>query len=99
MDLKDWLAEGRGRLAVLAADTGVAQSYLWQMVTGRRPMPSDRCPAIERATEGKVTCEELRPDVRWARIVDPTWPHPNGRPAIDVAAPAVATTEPATQET
>lgn len=53
-------------------------------------VPPDRCPAIERATEGRVTCEELRPDVRWARIPDPSWPHPEGRPAIDVAAPAKA---------
>lgn len=50
--------------------------------------PPDRCPAIERATSGRVTCEELRPDVRWQRIPDPAWPHPNGRPCIDVAAPA-----------
>lgn len=50
--------------------------------------PPDRCPAIERATEGRVTCEELRPDVCWQRVPDPDWPHPGGRPCIDVAAPA-----------
>ena len=49
--------------------------------------PSDRCPVIERATNGRVTCEELRPDVRWQRVPDPTWPHASGRPCIDVAAP------------
>lgn len=57
------------------------------MVSGTRPTPTDRCPAIERATEGRVTCEELRPDIRWHRIPDPAWPHAEGRPAIDVAAP------------
>jgi DNA-binding transcriptional regulator YdaS (Cro superfamily) len=50
--------------------------------------PPDRCPAIERATDGRVTCEELRPDVRWQRVPDATWPHVGGRPCIDVAAPA-----------
>lgn len=55
----------------------------------RRGIPSDRCPAIERATEGKVTCEEMRPDVVWHRVPDAEWPHPGGRPLIDVAAKAV----------
>ena len=48
--------------------------------------PPDRCPAIELATKGAVTVESLRPDVRWQRIPDPTWPHPEGRPCRDYAA-------------
>jgi DNA-binding transcriptional regulator YdaS (Cro superfamily) len=56
-------------------------------VTGwRNRVPPDRCPAIEKATGGAVTCEQLRPDVRWVRVPDPAWPHPDGRPCIDVAA-------------
>jgi hypothetical protein len=51
----------------------------------KRGIPADRCPAIERATSGAVTCETLRPDVTWSRIPDPSWPHPAGRPVIDVA--------------
>ena len=47
--------------------------------------PPDRCPDIERATEGSVTCEEIRPDVRWIRVPDAEWPHRAGRPCIDVA--------------
>jgi DNA-binding transcriptional regulator YdaS (Cro superfamily) len=50
-------------------------------------VPPDRCPHIERATEGAVTVEQLRPDVRWVRVPDPAWPHAAGRPCIDVAAP------------
>lgn len=50
-------------------------------------IPPDRCPDLERATQGRVTCETLRPDVRWQRVPDPAWPHPQGRPCIDVAAP------------
>ncbi|MBI3157617.1 MAG: helix-turn-helix domain-containing protein [Burkholderiales bacterium] len=53
---------------------------------GGRP-PADRCPSIERATDGRVTVEQLRPDVRWVRVADPSWPHPAGRPCLDVAAP------------
>ncbi len=51
-----------------------------------RGVPSERCPDIERATQGQVIADELRPDVQWARVPDATWPHPQGRPCIDVAA-------------
>jgi len=59
----------------------------------QRGIPPERCPAIERATRGAHTVEALRPDVSWVRIQDPTWPHPAGRPAIDVARPVVAVQE------
>jgi DNA-binding transcriptional regulator YdaS (Cro superfamily) len=32
----------------------------------RRGVPAERCPSIERATGGKVRCEDLRPDVDWS---------------------------------
>lgn len=51
----------------------------------RGKIPAERCPAIERATRGKRTCEEMRPDVPWHRVADPDWPHTHGRPLIDVA--------------
>ena len=69
----------------VAVAVGMHEQYLYQCLTGRRPTPADRCPAIERATAGRVTVDALRPDVQWHRIADPTWPHPNGRPCIDVA--------------
>jgi DNA-binding transcriptional regulator YdaS (Cro superfamily) len=50
-------------------------------------IPKERCPDIERATEGRYTVEELREDVVWQRVPDANWPHPAGRPCIDVAAP------------
>lgn len=56
----------------------------------RRGIPADRCPALERASEGKHTCETMRPDVRWHRVADADWPwHPQGRPLMDVAAGVV----------
>lgn len=73
--------------AAVATAVGIHDQYLYQCLTGRRPTPADRCPAIERATSGRVSCEELRPDVRWHRVPDADWPHPEGRPLIDVTAP------------
>jgi DNA-binding transcriptional regulator YdaS (Cro superfamily) len=69
-----------------AAEIGINEQYLYQCLSGRTATPPDRCPAIERATAGKVTCEQLRPDVVWQRVADAAWPHPSGRPCIDVAA-------------
>lgn len=34
----------------------------------RGSVPAEHCPAIERATSGEVTCEQLRPDVDWAYL-------------------------------
>ena len=31
----------------------------------KRKTPIIRCPEIKRITDGKLTCEELRPDVNW----------------------------------
>lgn len=55
--------------------------------------PAERCPALERGTDARFTVEQLRPDITWTRVPDPDWPHPEGRPCIDVAAPAKATAE------
>jgi DNA-binding transcriptional regulator YdaS (Cro superfamily) len=49
----------------------------------REQVPAEVCPEIERLTG--VTCEELRPDVKWVRVKDKNWPSPKGRPLMDVA--------------
>jgi DNA-binding transcriptional regulator YdaS (Cro superfamily) len=41
----------------------VRQNVDYWLESGR--VPADHCPAIERGTEGKVRCEDLRPDVQW----------------------------------
>lgn len=68
-------------LAALASQIGESQQTVsnWKA----RGVPSARCPSIELATAGVVTCEELRPDIRWVRILDKRWPHPKGRPLVD----------------
>jgi DNA-binding transcriptional regulator YdaS (Cro superfamily) len=47
-------------------------------------IPPERCPAIELGRPD-WPCERLRPDVKWARVPDPDWPHPGGRPVHDFA--------------
>lgn len=91
MDLKTYVSE-RGRQTWLAQQIEAQPQLVWQWANGVKPVPADRCPAIERASDGAVTCEEMRGDVRWARVPDPSWPHTNGRPTIDVAAPAADAT-------
>lgn len=53
-----------GRQKDLAEALGVSQGLISQWCNGI-PVPSEHCPAIERAT--RVTCEELRPDLDWER--------------------------------
>lgn len=77
----------------LAKELGLNEQYLYQCFTGRRLIPADRCHSIERASRGAVTVEALRSDIRWLRVPDPQWPHPAGRPCIDVAAPQESTHE------
>ena len=79
------LAGGVGLLADLI---GSRQSVVsnWR---ARGNVSAEGCADMERALKGAVTCEELRPDLRWQRMGDPGWPwHPNGRPLLDVAAEA-----------
>jgi DNA-binding transcriptional regulator YdaS (Cro superfamily) len=79
-----------GGPSALAAALGVSSAAVSQWVAGVRQIPAERCPAIERATQGAVAVETLRADVQWSRIPDPAWPHPAGRPVIDVARPVAA---------
>jgi DNA-binding transcriptional regulator YdaS (Cro superfamily) len=34
----------------------------------RNNVPAEHCPEIEKATNGAVRCEDLRPDVDWAYL-------------------------------
>ncbi len=53
-----------GGVTKAANALGVSQSLvsLWRS----RGVPAERCPAIERSTNGQVRCEDLRPDIDWA---------------------------------
>lgn len=55
-----------GGQAALARSLDISPSMVNQWVTGARQVPAERCPTIERATDGAVRCEDLRPDVDWS---------------------------------
>ncbi len=79
-----------GRIAMVAAALGVSESLVTQWCRDK-PIAPERCPQIEQATEGGVTCEEARSDLVWVRVADAEWPwHPSGRPLLDHAAAASA---------
>ena len=68
MKLSQYFKE-RGAQARLARQLELPASLLsaWasENPDARRRVPAQRCPAIERLTDGKVRCEDLRPDVAW----------------------------------
>ena len=51
----------------------------------RGGIPPERRPAIELHKWPEVCVEQLGDDVHWVRVPDPDWPHPDGRPCLDVA--------------
>ncbi|RZL38727.1 MAG: hypothetical protein EOP35_05150 [Rubrivivax sp.] len=76
--------QAAGGQTALAQRIGARQQEIWNWLNGRQ-VPDHRCPAIER--ESGVPVEQLRSDLRWVRVPDPNWPHPKGRPCIDVIGP------------
>ena len=59
-----------GGQAALARILRVTPPTVNQWINGDRPIPAERCPDIERASGGAVTCEQLRPDLaeQWAYL-------------------------------
>lgn len=68
MNLKIYLSQERGRGSKLAEDLGVTPTTVSEWAAAKKSVPAERCPAIERATDGRVRCEDLRPDVDWAYL-------------------------------
>lgn len=83
--LADYLKAERGRAVRLARAMSAHPVLLRQWAAGRL-IPPNRAPDLELATEGALQVEQLCDRVRWVRVADPAWPHPQGRPCIDVAA-------------
>lgn len=68
-----------GSQKALADVLGVTPATVNQWIYGHRPVPIERCPAIERATEGAVTRRDLRPDdwwLIWPELVTKEFPAP-----------------------
>ena len=75
MELQRYL-EARGAGMNLARALKVSEVIISQWKTGSRQVPAERCIEIERATDGAVRCEELRPDVDWAYLRATNCPAP-----------------------
>ena len=70
MTLSEYItAQGRGAITALAKQIGAHAPDVSRWMTGERPVPVERCVAIEHATEGAVTRRNLRPE-DWQEI----WP-------------------------
>jgi len=54
-----------GGQAAMSRVLGISSPTVNQWATGIRQVPAERCPEIEKATKGRVACEDLRPDVDW----------------------------------
>ena len=68
MNLKAYIDQQRGRASSLGRALEITPVLVSQWASGQRQVPAERCPEIEKATLGAVTCEELRPDVDWAYL-------------------------------
>lgn len=62
MNLKDYLSTPTVNRSEFARAVGVSPAVAYQWETNRRPVPVERCFAVERATKGVVTRRDLRPD-------------------------------------
>ena len=70
MHLKDYLlTEGRGAGSSLSRALEVPASLISDWANENRPIPIERCAAIEQPTNGAVTRRDLRP-ADWKNI----WP-------------------------
>jgi DNA-binding transcriptional regulator YdaS (Cro superfamily) len=62
MNLIEYMkSQPRGALSKLSKTIGAHIPDVSRWVSGDRPVPLERCKAIEAATGGKVTCRDLRP--------------------------------------
>lgn len=69
MKLNEYISSARGNSASLSKSIVISMSYLSQMASGEAAISPQRCVLIERATNGQVTRQELRPN-DWQDI----WP-------------------------
>lgn len=82
MELKTYVGEKRGRGAALAFALGVNPVMVSQWASGIKPVPAERCAALELATDGAVRRWDLRPN-DWYLI----WPelvNTDGAPAVQM---------------
>lgn len=73
MNLNDYLLNSAESAASLATKLCISPVLISQWKTRSRPVPLERCTAIEQATNGSVTRKDLRPDdwhLIWPELAD-----------------------------
>lgn len=73
----DVAAEILGSQAALASALGVTRAAVAQWKDEGRKVPAEHCPKIERLTDGRVTCEQLRDDIEWGVVRGSGTPAPH----------------------
>ena len=68
MNALEQAAEVVGSQTKLAELLGVSKAAVAQWKLPGRRVPLTHCMAIEKATYGKVKCEDLRPDINWTVV-------------------------------
>jgi DNA-binding transcriptional regulator YdaS (Cro superfamily) len=63
MTLNEYVSHERGLQRQIALTLGISPVLISQWSSGSRQVPAERCLAIEKATSGKVTRYDLRPDI------------------------------------
>jgi len=84
MNLSDYMKAERGRGAAIALRVGVHPVMVSQWASGVKPVPAERCAAVEAACDGQVTRRDLRPDDWhriWPELVTADFPAPEARDA------------------
>ncbi|MBP6188982.1 MAG: helix-turn-helix domain-containing protein [Azonexus sp.] len=69
----------------LAGAVGVTPQAVHNWIVRGR-VPADYCPSIEKATSGRVRCEDLRPDVDWGFLRNTQAVNPENSPNLEEAA-------------
>jgi len=72
-----------GGVSAAARLIGASQSRVSNWLMRGTPVPAEFCPLFELHTKRKVTCEEMRPDVKWYVLRD--GPRSMNAPAGDAA--------------
>lgn len=88
------VASRHGGLAGLARKLNLpgGKGTVWAWLD-RDNVPPEHAAAIEQLEVGAVAVEQLTRGVRWRRVANPKWPHPDGEPLI------VVSREPAANDT
>jgi DNA-binding transcriptional regulator YdaS (Cro superfamily) len=74
MNLATYLKKTQLNKAAFAREIGISSALLYQFEKGIRPVPPRHCPAIEAASDGKVTRKDLRPtdwQLIWPTLAEP----------------------------